>query len=356
MKKILIPAYCIGKNPFVQELAFALSRYYEVIVSTEDFLKKKRDYDIINIHWPEEFISDFDSPDDYENLLKDYVNKGCKIVFTRHNIESKLRNTKEKILSKRFYDITFACAHSIIHLGNFSYFEFINNNFFFYKQKHFIVPHFIYDSYANYISESDARKKFSLKENDNVMLVFGNIRTLKELLFVLKVFKTWKSANKKLLISSFPLHVLRFGFLRYRLRALVKQILIFLTKIRRDIVINWDIIPEEQVQYYFKACDVVVIPRIEELNSGILYLSLCFRKPILGPSYGNIGEVLRKVGLPTFNGLNNKSISSTLKSYSALSNQDYDKIFEKATFQYNKSRIIKLYHEAIEKVQWYEIP
>ena len=59
-------------------------------------------------------------------------------------------------------------------------------------------------------------------------------------------------------------------------------------------------ISDEQVPDYFSAADVVLLPRLDILNSGNLPLAYYFGKVVVGPDCGNVGEILKETGNPVF--------------------------------------------------------
>ena len=59
-------------------------------------------------------------------------------------------------------------------------------------------------------------------------------------------------------------------------------------------------VPSEDIQLFMNAADVVIIPRIKNLNSGVLILAFTFGKVVVGTDFGVIGEILSDTGNPTF--------------------------------------------------------
>jgi hypothetical protein len=61
-----------------------------------------------------------------------------------------------------------------------------------------------------------------------------------------------------------------------------------------------DVIPDDLMQCYFCAADVVLIQRLDILNSGNLPMAFHAGKVVVGPDVGNVGEILRETGNFTF--------------------------------------------------------
>jgi glycosyltransferase involved in cell wall biosynthesis len=55
-------------------------------------------------------------------------------------------------------------------------------------------------------------------------------------------------------------------------------------------------VPDDRIQLYLRASDVVVLPFTDVLNSGSALLALAFDRPVLVPSLGAMGELQAAVG------------------------------------------------------------
>jgi beta-1,4-mannosyltransferase len=51
------------------------------------------------------------------------------------------------------------------------------------------------------------------------------------------------------------------------------------------------VVPDDELQLYFNACDVVALPFRQVLNSGSLLLAMSFGCPVVAPRLGSIPEV-----------------------------------------------------------------
>jgi len=79
------------------------------------------------------------------------------------------------------------------------------------------------------------------------------------------------------------------------------------------------VISDEEVARYFTAADVVLIQRVEDLNSGNIPMAFLFGKTVVGPDCGNIGDWLRKTGNVVFDATRSESVCSGLSRALALS-------------------------------------
>ena len=82
-------------------------------------------------------------------------------------------------------------------------------------------------------------------------------------------------------------------------------------------------VPDDQVQCYLNASDVLLIQRRNPLNSGNLVLGFTFGRVVVGPNQGNVGEILRTTGNPVFEPGCAKSFSNALDRGLTLSQQGH---------------------------------
>ena len=71
----------------------------------------------------------------------------------------------------------------------------------------------------------------------------------------------------------------------------------------------------------FSAADIVFIQRKQILNSGNLPMGFAAGKVVVGPQVGNVGEILKSTGNPTFNPDNEQSVVEAVKKGLALVKQ-----------------------------------
>lgn len=145
------------------------------------------------------------------------------------------------------------------------------------------APHPIYDHYGELIDKIEARKQLGLSADGKYVLFFGFIRDYKGL---------------DLLIDSF-------GDLRLQdmgVRLLVAGEFYgdpqpYLNRIRSldisDIVIlHNDYIPDNKVNLYFRACDIVAQPYKTATQSGVTQVAFHFERPMLVTNVGGLPEIV----------------------------------------------------------------
>jgi hypothetical protein len=286
--KVLVPQH--RPERFITEIIKSYETHVDVHTSFQNFWLNDGNYDIIHLHWPE-YLFKWDVPTDTELLLlarvlKEWQQKGTKIVVTRHNYLPHRPNAERYV---PLYNLIYKTVDAVIHMGQHSeqeykerYKELMPHN-----QIQAQIPHPIFTNYPHTITTEAARKALGIDQNTLVMLVFGSVRTAAEKNLILKAFGTIKQRNKLLLVPGWKFNKGKEPIYRWKW---------FKVKQSKKYRISQEFIPDEQVQYYFKAADFVFLPRVDTLNSGVPFLAAIFKTPIIGIDQGNIGEVLKCCG------------------------------------------------------------
>jgi glycosyltransferase involved in cell wall biosynthesis len=135
------------------------------------------------------------------------------------------------------------------------------------------------------ISSEEARKRLGLRPDEKIILFFGNIREYKGLDVLLHSLKIVKQhvPRCRLLIVGTPWT----SFSSYE--KLIKTL-----KLEEAIIMKLRYIPDEEVELYFMASDIVVLPyKSFESSSGIAALAINFSKPIIVTDVGGLIDFVR---------------------------------------------------------------
>ena len=139
-------------------------------------------------------------------------------------------------------------------------------------------------AYPDTIDRAAARVQVGLGSEARVFLHFGLIRPYKGVLELLDAFHRLPGPRYRLLIAGRPSTDELAGQIRQRAAADPRVVLVL------------DRIPDDEIQRYMRAADVVVLPFKEILNSGSAALAMAFGKPVIAPRVGSIGEMLGERG------------------------------------------------------------
>jgi len=155
-----------------------------------------------------------------------------------------------------------------------------------------VIPHGIM-RLQNPPDPTEARKKLNLPSGRQIILFFGAIRPNKGLDILLKALEIIKSRNRRVLLVIAGGLLGRFNFESYsdmiRKYDLSKHVRTFI-----------HFIPEEEVDYFFAASNLVVLPYLKfEAQSGVLLRAYAHKKPVVVSDIGAMGELVSsdKVGL-----------------------------------------------------------
>jgi beta-1,4-mannosyltransferase len=150
----------------------------------------------------------------------------------------------------------------------------------------FVIPHGDYRRDGDGAHDrTSSREWLDVDSDDTVLLFAGKIREYKNVTRLIQVVRAIREPRLRLLIVGQP-----------RTRELdreVRQASIGDDRIR--LVLGH--IPEREFQSYFQACDLVVLPFRDILNSGSAILALSMERPVLVPRLGAMTELQQSAGL-----------------------------------------------------------
>ena len=296
--KILMCSQYNTQNTYVSDLIDELRNFAEVHTEVSTFWDSKEDFDVIHIQWPEELLGWVNIDKEKISALKKrityYKSRNSKIVTTLHNATPHIDN----IYNKELYQYIYNETDVIVHLGAYS------TRFYPYK-KNVIIHH---SNYEKHITIDD---KKSSKEKK--FFCFGKIRNPEEEQQIIDGFLAAKIPDSKLIISNSLLGKNPYyGEGKLSLRKW--KYIWFLKKLKkRNIKLITAKIPKENINNYFNNASVIISPRINTLNSGVIYMALTFGKPVIGPDQGNIGEFLKTTNNPTFTPNDKTSIATAMQ-------------------------------------------
>lgn len=292
-------------NLFVPILCDAIkSNGIDARCSTTEFWESDTAYDIIHFQWPEEVVgwtcNDSKILRQLEERINFFRSKGARFVYTRHNARPHYAN---RIISKA-YDLIESQSDVVVHMGRYSQDEFSTKHP---KSKHVIIPHHIYQyTYNEEISVERARQYLMLPQEAFIVNAFGKFRNNEERCMVLNAFRTWKNERKLLLAPRFYPFSRSNDYGKNFFKRWASRIgyYVFMPLINRALKLragaNDELVDNCDLPYYMAASDVIFIQRKEALNSNTIPLAFLYHKVVVGPNVGNIGELLRTTGNPTF--------------------------------------------------------
>jgi glycosyltransferase involved in cell wall biosynthesis len=282
-----------ARNPYQALLYRSLREAYDVGATglsennfnyqTLNDLRVNHEY--IHIHWEHVLYQarNQKSVDRMINLLVKLRQIGYKIIWTIHNqLPHDTTDTNFHLDVRR--RLVEQCDHILTH--GYGEQETLVNEFGIKSSQISVMMHGSYESYyPSYATGDFSRKKLGLTNSAFVVLFFGNIKGYKGVDDLIKAYKLLKKShsNSVLVIAG---------------RVFDEETNSALTVAKKSdssIKLFRKYIADEEVQYFFKAANVVVLPYKKILTSGVAVLATTFGTKMLVPRKGLLQEYVPNV-------------------------------------------------------------
>ncbi len=224
--------------------------------------------------------------------------KGTKIVWTIHNLSNHagLHPGIEQAFSTlfaRFTDRCFVHSHDAASAAI--------KRFHLPVHKVTVIPHGHYiGQYPNSAGTVESRRKLGLPLNKNIFLFFGRIEQYKGVFELIDAFVQLKSDSHLVIAGKSPTQSL-INTLNQRAAS------------HPNIHIYPARIPDDDIQIYFNAADVVIFPFRKILTSGSLVLAMSFGKAIIAPDFPSLKEIVPPLGALWFHPGGNPSLIQAMQ-------------------------------------------
>lgn len=321
-------------NPYQKLLYAGIAREYDVRIKgyrrhffRPDMLDANRqEFECIHFHWLHVFM-DFscdDGADKFIRYLEHAKSLGYKLLYTAHNIIShdspfKDRERKFRQRVSEYFD------HILVH-GEFAKRRIVDE-IGVDPNKVTIVPHGSYEGYyPDSTSKEVARDRFGIDPSAYVFLFFGNIKGYKGVDKLLDAYSEVKRQrpNVRLILAG---------------RVFEESVRIRIESVARkdsSVIFHSGFIEERDVQYYFKAADIVVLPYRRILTSGAAILSVSYHKPVIAPRSGLIPELVA-----------NDDLGHLFDSYDEMT-----RLMLEVSLDNSSGRDFSVFREVNEQLRW----
>lgn len=287
---------------------------------------------VFHIQWENKFLF-FDRT--ILNIF--YKVLGKKIVITSHELGK--MNTQYSLNDYLSRWILYKIADRIIVHTSLMRRELIKR-FKVAENKVSVIPHGL-NMWINITSTTreEAKKKFDLIEKNKVILFFGTINKYKGIETLLDALK--------ILIEKDENFVLLMAGPTWKNEKYSNKIIQIIKKmgLEKNIIQNFEFVPDDRIEDYFKAADCIVLPYRKIYQSGVLFLAFRFGLPVIASNIGSLRESIE--------GINGGFVYSSNDS-SDLSNKlvDYFESNMYKNLEIERQRIIKV---AENKFSWKKI-
>lgn len=284
------------RNPYQTALAKALHKHGvhvkppEISTLRQTILARRQgSLDIVHFHWVSAYIL---AETRLSSMLKTSLfmmacrvlkHQGAKIVWTVHNLyEHEQRDPNwERCVYRWLFDLS---DQVIVHCPRAV--EIVKSTYGLPTHtlgQFRVIPHGHYrDQYPNQVSKQEARSKLGLKSDNFVFLFFGQIRPYKNISELVYAFQRLENLQAQLVIAGEPSH----DHLKPVIRSAVND--------HPRIQIWLERVPDEAVQTYMNAADVVVLPFRTILSSSTITLAMSFGKAVITPAMGCSPDLLEE--------------------------------------------------------------
>ena len=269
----------------IQEKIIRIFKYYLKLI----VYAARTDSRIFHILWLNKF-------EHFDRMLLNIYYKllGKKIIFTAHNINAGARDGRDSRLNKMTLTFLYAIVdHIFVHTDKMrkqlvSDYNILNN-------KISVIPFGINNHVpTTNLTRLQARDKLNLGADDKVVLFFGRIAPYKGLDLLIAAFDSLarRQRDVKLVIA---------GSIKGGSDSYWDDIKKEITGkgLTERVLINTSFIPDDEVEIYYKAADVLILPYRNIFQTGVMFLSYNYGLPVIATDVGSLKEeiVVDKTGL-----------------------------------------------------------
>jgi D-inositol-3-phosphate glycosyltransferase len=218
-------------------------------------------------------------------LMLYYKALGKKVALTAHNVNQARRDAKDSLLNRLTLRIQYRlCDHMFVHTKKMK--NELCQDFGVIEKAVTVIRHPINNAFPDTeVTPVEAKRKLGLRDDEKAILFFGRIRPYKGIEHLLTAFRSLAAnrSNYRLIIAGEP----KKGSEEYRneIEQTAK------TEFALDqIILKIQFIPDEEMELYLKAADVLVLPYKEIFQSGVLFLAYSFGLPVVATDVGSFRE------------------------------------------------------------------
>jgi D-inositol-3-phosphate glycosyltransferase len=217
-------------------------------------------------------------------LLLYYKLLGKKLVFTAHNVNTAARDGKDSWFNRLTLRIQYALVdHIFVHTQRMK--AELLNGYGVGDSKATVIPFGINNTLRDSnLTRCQAREMLGLSPNDKVVLFFGNIAPYKGLEYLIEAFSRLAGADAamRLLVVGRPKNCAEYWVKTERQIATSPASAQILKRI--------EFVPDESVEIFCKASDVLVLPYTHIFQSGVLFVGYSFGLPVIATDVGSLRE------------------------------------------------------------------
>lgn len=217
-------------------------------------------------------------------LMLCYKAFGKKTVLTAHNVNQARRDRRDGVLNRLTLRVQYRLSnHIFVHTEEMK--REMRQQFGVPASRITVIPYGINNAVPDTaLTGVEARKKLGITQEEKTVLFFGAIAPYKGLHLLVPAFLRLAAENAgcRLIIAG----KVKGGCEKYlqSVRNLIDD------DQKGRILLKIKYIPDEEIEMYFKAADVLALPYTEIFQSGILFLGYSFGLPVVAADVGSFRE------------------------------------------------------------------
>jgi len=214
-----------------------------------------------------------------------YKALGKKIVLTVHNVNQARRDSNDSVLNRLTLRTQYRLSdHIFVHTQKMK--SELVEDFSVREGAITVIPFGINNAVPRTeLTPSEAKQRLGIEADEKAILFFGRIRPYKGLEHLLAAYQhlVTRRVDYRLIIAGEP----KKGSEKYLLEI---QQTISRVDSQRRIISKVQFIPDNEMELYLKAADVMVLPYKEIFQSGVLFLAYSFGLPVVAADVGSFRE------------------------------------------------------------------
>jgi len=254
---------------------FRVTAYYLRLIN----YAARTDSRLIHIQWPYKLVFL-----DRTVLNVYYKALGKKIVFTAHNVDQGARDGAHLWRNRSSLLFLYKIVdHVIVHTNKMK--RDLANGFGISESKVSVIPHGVNCAVPeSAVTREEARRVLRLPDGKRALLFFGLISPYKGLEYLITALARLRREKQEVSLV---------------VAGRIKECEPYWHEVCRsiqceglsnDVMIHTKHIPDESVEIYFKAADVLIMPYRNIFQSGVLFLAYRFGLPVIATDVGSLRE------------------------------------------------------------------
>jgi D-inositol-3-phosphate glycosyltransferase len=218
-------------------------------------------------------------------LMAFYKMTRKKVALTAHNVNQARRDGNDSLLNRLTLRIQYRlCDHIFVHTRKMK--DELCQDFGVSEKAVTIIRHPINNAFPDTVlTPSEAKQKLGLRNEEKAILFFGRIRPYKGIEHLLDAFRLLvaNGPNYRLILAGEPKKgsELYLNEIQQTIESDFK---------RGQIIPRIQFIPDNEMEVYLKAADVLVLPYKEIFQSGVLFLAYSYGLPVVATDVGSFRE------------------------------------------------------------------